>query len=99
MRIIGTDSHLTLDLQDIDSITKVFSDRYQKTFGFKPSGKIEIASIKVEVYGTNIRIPEIKIERESGNSLDSSTNHEIFFENEYCRVPFFSRSSIPVYKK
>ena len=99
LRIIGTDSHLTLDLQDIDSITKVFSDRYQKTFGFKPSGKIEIASIKVEVYGTNIRIPEIKIERESGNSLDSSTNHEIFFENEYCRVPFLSRSSIPIDKK
>ena len=99
LRIIGTDSHLTLDLQDIDSITKVFSDRYQKTFGFKPSGKIEIANIKVEVYGTNIRIPEIKIERELENPLDSSTNHKIFFENEYCRVPFLSRNSLPINRK
>ena len=99
LRIIGTESHLTLDLQDIDSITKVFSDRYQKTFGFKPSGKIEIANIKVEVYGTNIRIPEIKIERELVNPLNFSTNHKIFFENEYCRVPFLSRNSIPIDKK
>ena len=99
LRIIGTDSPLTISLQDIPSITKTFSEKYQKIFGFAPSGKIEIANIKVEVYGGNTRIPEIKIERELENSPESLIEDKIFFEDKYSNVPFLLRDLIPINKK
>ena len=99
IRIIGTDSHLTVSLEDIDSITKAFTERYQKIFGFKPSGTIEIANIKVEVYGANNRIPEIQSEMKSTKFSKSLTEHKIFFKDKYSKVPFISRDLIPIGKK
>ena len=99
IRIIGTDSHLTVSLEDIDSITKAFTERYQKIFGFKPSGTIEIANIKVEVYGANTRIPEIQSEMKSTKFSKSLTEHKIFFKDKYSKVPFISRDLIPIGKK
>jgi|TARA_B110000438_G_scaffold198716_1_gene190219 5-oxoprolinase (ATP-hydrolysing) len=99
LRIIGTDSHLTVSLQDIDSMTEAFSERYQKLFGFKPSGKIEIANVNVEIYGSNTRIPEIKNEEKPDEFPDFLTEHKIFFEDKYSKVPFLPRDLIPIDKK
>ena len=99
LRIIGTDSHLTVSLENIDSITQAFTEKYQKIFGFKPSGKIEIANIKVEVYGANTRIPEIPSERKGTKFSKSLIEHKIFFKDKYSKVPFLSRDLIPIDKK
>ena len=60
LRVVGTDSTLTIACSNFDQMIVSFEEKHTNLFGFSPSGELEIANIRVEVSGSRTKIEEQK---------------------------------------
>ncbi|MEL7358168.1 MAG: hydantoinase B/oxoprolinase family protein [Cyanobacteria bacterium J06560_6] len=97
MRYAGTDSTLTVEFGDLDTIQQQFEQSYRQQYGITlPSKRLVVSAMVAEAIGKMaVGRAQVRDEKEKGKSVgDAITTIPLFSADQWHQTPVFQRENL-----
>jgi 5-oxoprolinase (ATP-hydrolysing) len=95
LRYVGTDSHLSVEFNDLDSMKSEFQMLYKQRYGFAMTDRdLIIESASVEAIAHAPAIPEPKITAQRQGALPTIGNVKVYTHDTWHEAPVYQRQDL-----